>query len=394
MKKIGIISEFNMRTVNYGNNLQAFALNWFINNKLEKYIAESIYFKDYMDSYVMKQTMKEKHQNYHKWLCKIGRIKYKLTDIRFTVIRKRWEAFVKFARKNIKMPEEPMTFSRLMESEYDFLIVGSDVVWGQSPKKVNRIKFLDFTNKRCAKKIAYAASFGERGIPKENQNAIAEMLKDFKAISLRESSAVEMLCSIGVENTEHMADPTFLLTKQEWETISIFPKDLKYRKKRIKNIEERYLFVYLLGAKRKQRKIIEQYAKNNKLTIISIPYASGYWNAMDRRFGDVWAWNCSPEEWIWFIAHAELVVTDSFHGMIFATIFQKKFIVLERQDIRTLNDRMYDYLNHIEQKDKIVANFDKENIWEKEWDYMEINKKIEIFREKGICFLQKALSCN
>lgn len=44
--KIGIISEFKINTVNYGNNLQAYALNKYLRNAFPDYVIETIFFKD------------------------------------------------------------------------------------------------------------------------------------------------------------------------------------------------------------------------------------------------------------------------------------------------------------------------------------------------------------
>ena len=70
---------------------------------------------------------------------------------------------------------------------------------------------------------------------------------------------------------------------------------------------------------------------------------------------------CSPEEWIFLINNAEYIFTDSFHGIIFSTIFEKKFIALKREYTEDINNRLIDYLDTIDEKDKymLVPSYDK-----------------------------------
>ena len=44
MKKIGIISLFDISNMNYGNRLQTYALNKYLRNKFLTYDIESLYF--------------------------------------------------------------------------------------------------------------------------------------------------------------------------------------------------------------------------------------------------------------------------------------------------------------------------------------------------------------
>ena len=153
MRKIGIISEFSMHTVNYGNNLQAYAMNRVINKYFYGFTAESIYFENYNVGSKIKQTAQMPNQFYHKLIHKLRRIPYRLTHCRKSLLKKRWDSFIMFAQENICMPETAMDWQALIESEYDAFIVGSDVVWATLPGVVNRIKFLDFQNQKNAKKI-------------------------------------------------------------------------------------------------------------------------------------------------------------------------------------------------------------------------------------------------
>ena len=141
----------------------------------------------------------------------------------------------------------------------------------------------------------------------------------------------------------------------------------------------KFIFVYLLGTSTRQRKKIIELAKKMNLTIVTVPYAAGVYNLADNIFGDVKLNYCSPQEWIWLIRHAEYIITDSFHGCVFSTIFSKKFIVVKRMSVVDINNRMVDYLNTINETDKMTNFENTVCLDELVWDYEKIN---ELLRSK------------
>lgn len=47
--KIGIITCFDLKNVNFGNRLQTYALNAYLNNTFEDISAETLYFQSFKD---------------------------------------------------------------------------------------------------------------------------------------------------------------------------------------------------------------------------------------------------------------------------------------------------------------------------------------------------------
>ena len=384
MKKIGIISELNMDNVNYGNKLQAFALNRYLNNTF-KCEAESIIIDNKLDA--KKSTLK----GVHKYTNKVKKIPKKLKETFKNIILKfnkkkynfdkRREACNIFVKNNIKLCKGLINLKNITKTNYDVFITGSDVVWAQVNGGVNRIKFLNFNTNKKFEKIAYAPSFGKDWIPKENIDTIKDFLSAFNAISVREKSSVEMLKNIGINNVEHVCDPTLLLSKKEWENIEqkIYIKD-------------KYIFVYLLGKNKEQREKIKELAKKLNLMIIDIPHANGEFNKVDEGFGDYSIDNCSPEEWIWLIHNAEYIITDSFHGVVFSTIFNKKFFVLKRYYTENINNRMLDYLNTIGESDKMIDVQNLKSVKDFEWNYDKINFKLEEFVNNSKNYLNENIN--
>lgn len=383
--KIAIISEFRKQTVNYGNNLQAYALKHFLNMKYPSYEVDALWFQNFSKYHITSHIgiICRKSVNCIKNIITTGHFRSKYAHINSQLVQSRLNSFKNF-QKNITMREQSMTWKQLVNSDYDIYIVGSDVVWAQGHCLVNKIKFLQFRANEDIKRVAYAASFGRNWIPKENIHYIKKCLKDFDMVSLRENSAVQMLKSYGFSDAVHVLDPTLLISMEEWAKLEIKPDDNDIGTKP-------YVFVYLLGTDKTQRDSITAWCKQNNLRIITIPYANGLENDCDSTFGDMSVNDCSPEEWIWLIHHADYIISDSFHCIVFSTIFEKRFFAVTRYFTVDINVRLTDFLETIRHKEKMILNCEFKSADEYKWDYELIRKIISEKKRISEDFLEKAV---
>lgn len=218
-----------------------------------------------------------------------------------------------FVRKHIKKVDCKSPFSKETELVHpaDLWIVGSDQVWRPwcSPNIENYFfDFLDDTTPR----IAYAASFGTDRweISEEQTPRIRELAARFKAISVREASGVE-LCKdyLGIE-AQHVLDPTLLLTAEDYIALT---GENDYP-------QERYIATYILDPNPDKKKAIKDESRAFGLPVVPV-------GRMHRDSFD------SVESWLATIAHADRVITDSFHGTVFSIIFRRPVKILEN-DIR------------------------------------------------------------
>lgn len=374
MNKIGIVSELNLNNFNYGNRLQSFALNHYINTNYKNVRAISILLNFYDKRIITKHYPFDKIKKIPEKIKKIFQKDNYNYDVR---INKSNE----FTKKNMLLTDKELSYEELCESDFDKIIVGSDVVWSQKKGEFNTVRFLNFKLKNVFLKYSYAASFASDYIPKENVKMIKKSLSDFKKISVRENSTIELLKSNGIEKVEHVCDPTLLLSNKEWENYSKKPK----------NIPNNFIFVYLLGKSLKQRNEIKQFSKELGIPLVSIPHANGEFDVVDTNFADYNCDACSPEEWIWLIRNANYVITDSFHGIVFSTIFEKKFIGLARESSTNINNRMIDYLKTIDEVDKLVTHIDISDIKKTKWDYKKINTKKVNFITKSKNYIEEII---
>ena len=363
--KVGIISEFNTNKVNYGNNLQAYALNAFLNSRYKKNCYETIQFSNSVKKRWTKIFSK-------KIVARIfSRIKRKLLGEKSSVklMREDLSRFKGFSEKHIIMSENKMNWKALKKSDYDMLIVGSDIVWAQSELCINRIKFLDFNNKKNFRKVSYAASFFKNWIPVENRKQLHRMLSKFEYISVREKAAIKLLDDIGIKHVEHTLDPTLLLSREKWEDIASKPQA---------DIDNKYVFAYLLCENDEKLEPVKKRFAEKGLKLVTV---------FSNTVSDYQVKNCSVEEWIWLIANADYVVTDSFHGVAFSTIFQKKFIAVNRFD--NIEERIMDYLSTINQEDKAMKISEIGIVDNLKWNYTQINESIEKCRRKSVEYLDR-----
>ena len=97
-------------------------------------------------------------------------------------------------------------------------ITGSDQVWAQLLSiDDNRSFFLDFGPQNM-KRISYAPSFAVEDYPSELKEKLAEQLRRFDSISVREQSGVRICKEIGFE-ASLVLDPTLLLTSEQYKEL-------------------------------------------------------------------------------------------------------------------------------------------------------------------------------
>ncbi|MCQ2106154.1 MAG: polysaccharide pyruvyl transferase family protein [Fibrobacter sp.] len=313
--KIGILT-LPLHT-NYGGILQAYALQ----TVLERLGHDVVIFN------ALEQYPNTKWKQLPKRIVKkiLGR-----DVVVFKEIRQKKEAPVinehvwKF-RKNYLHEVLIDNFDDIITMNLDAIVVGSDQVWRPMYfKSMWNTKFenafLAFSKEMRIKKIAYAASLGVDSweMTDEETKAVSQCIPMFDAISVRETSGVELLKKHLYVDSDQVLDPTMLLDENDY--ISLF------KKKNI-NKNEDSLLTYILDRSFEKEQILNfcvkktglrPFAVNNELVKKSAP--------VKKRILP------SVESWLQGFYDAKMVVTDSFHACVFSIIFNKPFIVIGNKD--------------------------------------------------------------
>lgn len=359
--KIGIITITNGE--NYGNRLQNYAV---------QYVLESLG----CEVETIKNTTKQR---------KISKIKDKLNIIapiyNVTGIKKiqllnrllRAYRFNKFTKKYIHKSKFIINKNLIpvdIENSYDYFVCGSDQIWNPKFYFNSEIDFLTFA--RPEQRIAYAPSFGIDEIPKEKVDEYKKLINGIRCLSVREKSGAKIIKTLTGRKVEVLIDPTLMLTKKEWLKISSKPKI---------NLNERYILIYFLGVLDEETKEnIKNISKEKGLKTINLLDVS---NKESSFF--------NPEEFIYLINNAELMCTDSFHGVAFSILMNTNFLVFSRKGISySMNSRMENILELFNMKNRIYGKCkDKESFFN--MNFSKVEEVLDKEREKALEYLKTSL---
>ncbi len=280
-----------------------------------------------------------------------------------------------FANKYLDITERCASRRDLqkLNEQTDTFIVGSDQVW-RFPyfwpwgKNVYQLNFASADKK----KIAYAVSFGTDHFEGGYQETLKTGLyiKRFDAISVREQDGVDICKNTFDVKAEHVLDPVFLADASAWHPL-------------IANATatgEGFIASYILDK--------SQFAQDSLAKVKQ--YFNGI-SSIDMKDGakDM---KLSIENWLYNISKCRFFITNSFHGVCFAVIFQKPFICLANRNrgfsrfssLLSLLGLQKHCISSIEELDDIEVYT---NI-----DYATVNKLLSVNIKSSKAWLQNALT--
>lgn len=352
---------------NYGNALQMFSLHRYL---LEQgYDAEilSHWFCENQDEIwkwhnFMAESFKNKVRFALRCCTWTGAFCQYLREVKF---RKWHDSMIRWSREEGAASVFPAD-----AISHDVVVVGSDQVW--NPKYRTSEFFLLPCFPDRIKKIAYAASLGSDAFPPEKRSFYARNLARFSAVSVRESSAVDILKRECGSDATLVVDPTLLHTREEWcKLLGVVEP------RREKNFYMLYLVTPdgvahwrdLIELARRAKKRIHVYVFSSAGVDVSLrrPLQTAL-VAAKTIVKRVWLWlagvrlhfSATPTEFVQCVADCSGLFTDSFHGMIFATIFGKKCNVMigNHEERRQMSARLRNFTKDFGNPEILTPTFD------------------------------------
>lgn len=320
--KIAVISSYAWIKDhnNYGALLQYYALQTYLHRRGHEV---------YWIRYVLKGNIKSTIKN------RLRQIKNPSHWLREFLCHR---SFMSFVDRYLTLSAEEYSSEDVLEFQCplaDFYITGSDQVWGGT-LKANYLTFV----KDNTRKIAYAASFGKDSISEEQLTTIEPWIKDFRSISVRESTGVDICRSIGVDAI-HLLDPTLLLQSHEYPTID---------RRRVRL--GKYYFSYFLNAKS-----AEAIRLSEIIDFTALQQAQYKVAAIQGTESFIPPTNLvtpSPKLWMTYYRESEGVITNTFHGTVFAIIYHRPFaVILQRGESGKQNGRILSLLDMFHLMDRI-----------------------------------------
>lgn len=391
MRKIGILTLYH-NNQNFGALLQAYALAAYINqNKIGDCTAEQITYDTPYVRRSIRELIEAKRLRIISTLVK--KICFKLHLFAYKLLygsklsindSGRIKANNKFAAKIPHSPVITPETVRTLNSRYDIFITGSDQVW--NPTWFRSACFLDFVDDD-KKKFSYAASMGINVLPKSSAKKIIPLIKRLDYISVREEKAKNLLEQyITDKGIETVVDPVLLLSSDEWNKVA-HPI--------IKNKE--YAFAYFLGENRSNIYCAKKAADTLRLPVASVPYIRLHESRHDKVLMDITVNNAGPAEFAGIIKNAGIVLTDSFHAVVFSIIFKKKFIAFKRDNDtidNSMNSRIVGLLEELGLSSRIVTSRKQitSDFLNQEIDYTYADSILEQKIRKSEDFLYRAIT--
>ena len=246
---------------------------------------------------------------------------------------------------------------------------GSDQVWNPKFDRLSDVDLLSFATPE--QRISFSASFGISELPEDTQEKVKREIEKFKAISVREDRGKKIIEELTErKDVQVLVDPTMLLTSEEWDKVAKRPEQLK---------TDKYILNYFLGEMSEKRKNeIERIAKENNCEIINI---------LDKNSP---FYQTGPSEFLYLEKNAFLICTDSFHSSVFAILYNRPFVVFDREDS---NVKMNSRLDTLLKKFKLENRWYKDKITEEQLkvDYKESYIILKEERKKAKEFLENAI---
>lgn len=309
--KIGIITIYFV--YNYGAMLQAYALKEFL--KKNKFLVKILEYRPYFID-----------KNYRFYIKNAVVLPGKFLKDLLHINHINRDTFEDFLTNKIESKKTHDSLKKQIKKEqYDCLISGSDQIWNPNITGNDKNYLMAFANKFLLKKISYASSIGETISP-EWEKTITSQLNKYNYISVRERDTAYKLERLLGRKVTYVVDPTMLLLPEDWRNLA--------RKPETNLIRKPYILVYQLEPNDQLDNCINRYKLKSQLSVISIHPFKKENNNATLVLNDI-----GPQEFLWLVDNAESVFTNSFHGVVFSILFEKKFKVIHhtKSGIRTKN---------------------------------------------------------
>lgn len=378
--RIGILTFHN--SDNYGSVLQAYALKHCIESVIKDSCCE-----------IVNYTPPNQKELYALYLPanSIKNITKNIRAFAFSkLLKNRRASFAEFRRSALGISLAPITEQDLSNNTldaYDAVICGSDQIWNPRSQDFSIQYFLPNYSRL---KIAYAPSFGNGQVDDfssdEEKKKIRNLIEKFNAVSVREQAGIKFLKMLGIERKISLVlDPTLLLEQKEWDSLIQGKTSVKE--------EDKYIFFYSIDYNPEAVDMVKSISQKTGLKVKIMFSTNKTYGVLGRGF-DLVSYT-SPYDFIAMVKNSDLVLSTSFHGVAFSTIYRKKFYALEtrRNGEIYVDERIHNLTDSFGITGRIIQPPDIEKIeWSKlsSIDYDET--RIQKCREESIAFLYDNIS--
>lgn len=332
IKKVGILTFY--KAYNYGAVLQAYALQVYL-----KSLGYDVYIIDYAPSYLLAYNKlisirrfltKNIFRLFYLFIVEILSIKYR---------KERNRKFSSFIKNNL------LITSKESIGILDYIFIGSDQVWNiKMTKGFDPYYWAHFKTRAIV--ASYAASIGDdNSIFDGKDDLLRDNLKNFSFVSIREEAAKERMQQLTSKPVSFCLDPTLLLGKEWWQSLSLPKRDCNY------------VLLYLTKYDEAAIRLAKEISTQRNLKIIELKILSS------------WKYRCnkyqtaSPLEFLQLFKHASYIITTSFHGTVFSILYERKFLLMHTRRVNKRSESLLSSLGLSDRMHVDIQSIDKEINW-------------------------------
>ena len=351
--KIALYTIF--RCTNYGAVLQAYALSRVLRGILGDGSVDVINHRmDPRDNHLLGKVANPNTPWFQRWRNKR---KFAARYFHPELFELRRQKTICLIREHIRPTERLYKSPGELKNlpAYDTVVVGSDQVWNPGLNHdFGQNQYLAANLPNNQDRVAYAASFGVSNLPEECRAEYRAALSRFRRITVREESGAkicrdvfssversqtggdcpQVVLQTGGDCPQVVLDPTLLLTGDDWcsvaGTVPKVPAGRYVAAYWVRTLTDADVFALVRIARELSAPICLMSA--GPMPKFAFPPEIAPYIEAD------------PFDFVRTFAGAAAVVTDSFHGLQFATIFRKPFVALgDISDARSNASRLVDF---------------------------------------------------
>lgn len=336
---------------NYGSMLQAFALQTVISRL------------GFENEIINLRTLRQKRmydfrRNASRHFLKRGLYEILIRHYNRSLSEKH-ELFERFLREDLRMTREFASAKELLDAglEYDCYVSGGDQMWNTAPLDFDWSFYLPFV--KDGKKISYAVSMGPHAEQQvSGLKKIATCLKEYRHISVREKGTKKLVETMVDIPVEICLDPVLLLDKREWQ--------LHYPQEPILNSD--YVLVYVPGYRKDVFDMAEVIGKHLHCKVVNTVFSQRMvcHPFIQNRYAT------GPWEFLNLLQHAKMIVSGSYHAVIFSMLYNKPFVAMNGMRdnrMRTMLENtglvnrsvLLDDVRNLQGTDLLACNFTQAN---------------------------------
>ena len=370
-KKIGTVSyNIYCNFTNYGSALQTWALHQAIKKVLGNYI------EPILVDYCPKSLADKDPLNPFENMWDKDKVSRKMCELSMPAIRENFYKFERFYNEHFVRTSKKYTAQNFndisVDEDISGFVCGSDTIFCPDEFGIDDGYYANYESMR-GKSVSYAASFGDPHFTRDMYSTLNSRLLNFMALGLRENLMIPYVENNTNVPVKKVIDPTLLLTSKDYDTIA---EDKLY--------DNKYLLLYARRYNPMMEDYAEKLAAENGWKIIEISLRATNADKPNRHM----FYEAGVEEFLSLVKYAECVITNSYHGMIFAVQYCRPFYVFSREQCDTKITELLELfgLSNRMMNNEKLHNLSLENI-----DYEIVHSYLNKARKESLGFLDMEL---